>query len=317
MASKTAGATIQWLDASGNVAGTATRTIAPRGRLAAKAAVLFEALPAVASGYLRVTSDVGLAGVEVLENGDSVVMIPAQEPSSASTLYSAQFASGALGGIQYFTDINLVNTASSNRAVSILLVGNDGRPVAGPGIVNPVTRTIAAGAQLRARGDALFGMPDAATAATFYEGSLVITAGGPGVVGDVTFGDATAQRFAASLPLDGAPLADLVFAHVAEGRAGGARSYFTGAAFYNPNPRRVTLTIRVYSKRGIPVGTGTLDLEPGARAARTLAQLVAGLTQIGGFIRVTSAGGSVSALAVYGDSSLEFLAAIPPQRGIE
>jgi hypothetical protein len=315
-AATSAAAQLQWIDSAGNVAASVSRTIPARGRLAASAAVLFPQITtAVLTGYLRVTSNVGLAGVEVLAGTGSVTVIPAQEPSTVATLYSPQFASGVTGGIRYFTDLSLVNTSSASRSISILLVGNNGAAVTGLGITNPVTRTLVAGAQLRARGETLFGLPDAATGGTLYEGSLVIKADGAGVIGDVTFGDPAGERFAASLPLDGAPLADLLFAQVAEGRAGGTRSYFTGAAFYNPNTTTVTLTISVFSKRGIPVGSATLTLDPGARVARTLAQLVPGLTQLGGYVRVTSRGGAVASFAVYGDSALEFLAAVPPQRG--
>jgi hypothetical protein len=54
-------------------------------------------------------------------------------------------------------------------------------------------------------------------------------------------------------------------------------------------------------------------LKPGARISRTLAELLPGLNQIGGYIRVSSSGGPVSSFVLYGTSSLDFLAAVPPQ----
>jgi hypothetical protein len=49
------------------------------------------------------------------------------------------------------------------------------------------------------------------------------------------------------------------------------------------------------------------------RISRTLAQLVPGFSQLGGYIRVTSTGGPIATFAVYGDTFLNFLVAIPPQ----
>ena len=207
-----------------------------------------------------------------------------------------------------------------NRAIAVAYAPSRFNPVAGKVKEReeashrfPVGFTLAPGEQMRTRGDVLFGMSDPANGAEYYEGSLAITADGSGLVGSVLFGDAAEGRFATILALDGAPASELVFAHVAEGTGGGAKPYFTGLALYNPGAATVTADVEFYSRRGLQVGTTTLTLAPGARVARTAAQLVAGLNQIGGTMRVVCRGGAVSGFALYGDSSLEVLAVIPSQ----
>jgi hypothetical protein len=163
------------------------------------------------------------------------------------------------------------------------------------------------------RGDRLFALPDPAGSSVFYEGSLVITASGTGLAGDITFGDAVNQRFAASLPLDGTLLSDLIFAQVAEGSTGGGKPYFTGIALHNPNPGPVEITVQAYDRRGIRTASSSFTMAGGTRLARTLAQLIDGFSQIGGYLRITSKGGSISTFGVYGDSALDSLVAVLPQ----
>jgi hypothetical protein len=208
--------------------------------------------------------------------------------------------------------VNLINTSSSTRSISVSLLGNDGAPVTGPGLVNPYRTSLAPGAQLRIRGDRLFAMPDPAASSTFYEGSLVVTASGGGIVGDITFGDAINQRFAASLPLDGTLLSDTILAQVAEGSTGAGKPYFTGIALHNPNPGPVEILVQAYSQRGILTASSSFTMGGGTRLARTLAQLMNGFGQIGGYLRISSKGGPITTFGVYGDSSLDSLVAVLP-----
>jgi len=305
---------LTWFDSPRAAVSSITRTIPPRGRLSAPLTTLFPALAASRdSGYIRATSDTNIAGVELVEMAGTVYMVSGQQPSPATTLYAAHFASGGLGGIQYFTDVNLINTSSSSRTVSVSLLGNDGIPVAGPGLVNPFRASLAAGAQLRIRGDRLFGLPDPAASSIFYEGSLVVTASGGGLAGDITFGDAVNQRFAASLPLDGTLLSDLIFAQVAEGSTGGGKPYFTGIALHNPNPGPVEVIVQAYGRQGILTASSSFTMGGGTRLARTLAQLIDGFAQIGGYLRITVKGGPIATFGVYGDSTLDSLVAVLPQ----
>ena len=141
-----------------------------------------------------------------------------------------------------------------------------------------------------------------------------MTADGPGIIGDATFGDALNERFVASLPLDGNPVSNFVFSHVAEGSAGGTQPYFTGIAMYNPNNNDVSVSIDVFSQNGVKTGSATIPLARGSRTSKTLPQLIPELTnQVGGYIRISTAGGPIVAFELFGDQVLQFLAAVPPQ----
>jgi hypothetical protein len=302
------------VDAEGNVVATANRTLGARGRIGEDITLLFPGIPQTQlTGYVRLTSSLGVVGYQSLDSGGNVFALPAQTPSTATRLYSAQFASGGAGAIRYFTEVNLINTADQSRTVEVLLVGSDGAPVGG--ITNPATLSLAPRRQLQVRGEALFGLPPAAGSATLFEGSLVITADGAGVIGDVTFGDASAEKFIASLPLDANPASNLVLSQVAQGRSGGTKPYFTGVAIYNPNGSDVQVTVDVFSEQGSRTGSAVVPLRGGGRVSKTLPELVPAISeQVRGHIRLSSSGGPVVAFELFGDQASDFLAAVPPQR---
>jgi hypothetical protein len=297
-------------DSTGAVQAMVPRTLAPRGRIAEDLSTLF---PGIAqprtTGYVKLTSNVGVIGYQSIDGGVTVFALPAQPPSTATKLYSAQFASGGAGDIRFFTDLNFINTSAQPRTIQLQLIGNNGTPV-----TPLVSRQLAPGAQIRTRGESIFDLPDPALATVLTEGSLVVTADGPGVIGDVTFGDPLNERFVASLPLDGTPASNLVLSQVAQGSGGGPKPYFTGVALFNPNDNDVMVTLDVFSEGGVKTGTVTFPLARGNRTSRTLPQFIPAISeQLRGYIRITVTGGSVIAFELFGDQALEFLAAVPPQ----
>jgi hypothetical protein len=305
---------LKLFDQSGGLVTTVSRFLAPHARLTEDLPNLFANLTQQPDGgYVSVTSDNSVVGYQSIDTGMSIYSLPAVPVSTSSQLYSAQFASGPAGSTRYYSDLNLINTGTQSRNIQVLLVGNDGDPVAG--IQNPVTLPpLGAGQQYRARGDKLFGLQDPTIAGALVEGSLIVTADGPGVIGDVTFGDPVNFKFIASLPLDGNPVSNLVFSQVAEGGVGTEKPYFTGIAMYNPGPSDVTVTMDVYSDKGAKTGSGIIPLLRGNRISKTLVQLVPAIqAQRGGYIRITATGGSISAFELFGTQTLDFLAAVPPQ----
>ena len=300
-------------DAKANVLGTASATLNAHGRLAQELGALFPGVTQIStSGYVKVTSDTGVVGYEAIENASSISSLPGQPPSEASRLYSAQFASGRAGSIRYFTELNFVNTSSQVRTLEVTLVGNDGVPVSTAG--NPFRFSLDPGNQYKARGESVFGLADPAFTDSLVQGSLAITCDGPGVVGDVTFGDPVSGKFVASLPFETTPSGNIVLSQVAQGMAGGTKPYFTGVAIYNPNPAGVVVTIDVYSEQGNKTGTAALPLPGGNRVSKTLPELVPAIAnQARGYIRLTSSGGPIVAFELFGDQTLDFLAAVPPQ----
>ncbi len=312
-ASTPAQLTLTLLNQAGQAISTASRTLNPRGRLAEDLAVVFPSASALqGAGYIRLNSSQEVVAYESVDGGESIFALPAQPSSTATRLFSAQFASGRAGNIRYFSELNLINTSPQERNLEITLVGNSGIPIAIPG--NPASVRIAAGAQYLARGEAIFGLPDAAFADSLLEGSLVVSSDGPGVIGDVTFGDPLDERFIASLPLETSPVSNLVLSQVAQGTAGGTKPYFTGLAIYNPNGAGVAVTIDVYSENGKKTGSAVLNLPSGNRISKTLPQLVPAISeQVRGYIRLSSAGGPIVAFELFGDQTVDFLAAVPPQ----
>jgi hypothetical protein len=300
-------------DAGANVLATASRTLNARGRLAEELTALFPGVTQMGSGgYVRATSDTGIVGYLSIEGNGSISSLPGQPPPEASRLYSAQFASGRAGSIRYFTELSFINTSSQVRNLEVTLVGNDGVPVSTGR--NPFQLSLDPGNQYRARGETVFGLADAAFTDSLAQGSLAITCDGPGVLGDVTFGDPVSAEFVASLPYEAVPSANIVLSQVAQGMAGGTKAYFTGVAIYNPNPAGVVVTIDVFSEQGVKTGTAALALPGGNRVSKTLPELVPAITnQARGYIRLTSSGGPIVAFELFGDQALDFLAAVPPQ----
>ena len=305
--------TLTLLDGKANVLATASHTLHAHGRLAQDLTALFPGVSQIGpGGYVKVSSDTDIAGYLSIESAGSISALPAQPPTDASRLYSAQFASGRAGSTRYFTELNFINTSSQQRTLEVTLVGNDGVPVSTGN--NPFRISLDPGNQYKARGEAVFGLPDAAFTDSLVQGSLTINCDGPGVLGDVTFGDPVSQRFVASLPYEVAPSANIVLSQVAQGMAGGTKPYFTGVAIYNPNPTGVVVTIDVFSAQGDKTGTAALPLSGGNRISRTLPELVPAITnQARGYIRLTADGGPIVAFELFGDQTLDFLAAVPPQ----
>lgn len=312
---ETANLSTRWSDAGQTASFTTTRTLAPGSSLAEDLSALFPTLPPdFKGGSIRVSSDTEITGIVASEAAGATALVAAQKPSYATTLYAPQFANGNAGGIAYFTDVNLVNSSDSLRTVSIQLLGDDGFLVRGAGITNPRTVMLAAGGELHVRGDVLFGLPDPAGPSSPVQGTLVINADGDGLTGDVNFGEALTGRFSASLPLDPALHSDLVFAQVAEGLPGGAGvSYYTGVALFNPNPSETEVKIQMYTQSGLLAGTTVVELLPNSRISWTVGQLIPGVTQNGGHLRVTSMRGPITACGVMGDAGMNFLIALPPQ----
>jgi hypothetical protein len=138
---------LELINRSGQRQGAAVaRVLNSHGRLAEDLPGLFPGTDPNFAGYVTVSSDVGIIGYESFEGSSTVFSLPAQPASSATTLYSAQFASGLAGTIRYFTDLNLVNTANESRQVQIVLIANDGTRG------DPVSSLLMPGEQWLARG---------------------------------------------------------------------------------------------------------------------------------------------------------------------
>jgi hypothetical protein len=82
-------------------------------------------------GYLEVTSDVPVQGMEVVKIGDSTAMIAAHVRGTAETqFYSAQFATGGAGVFEPpIFEPESVHTSPAPIRVTVRVTGDDGQPI--------------------------------------------------------------------------------------------------------------------------------------------------------------------------------------------
>ena len=165
----------------------------------------------------------------------------------------------------------------------------------GESLADPVIRTLGPGASLEADAASLFvsaptavsGASDILTAEPemVLIGSLRAESEGPGMIGDVLFGDSDDGQFAAALPLQVQPFREAVFNQVAN-----LESFFTGLAFLlNPGLPPATVSIQVIRADGSTVGEADLNLAPGKRISRSVNELVPeSAGQAGGYVRIST-----------------------------
>jgi hypothetical protein len=259
---------------------------------------IFELSAPVSGAYVDVEASGGAVGFELVQlpNQGTVMGLNAVSGAGAAQSYSAQLAVSP----GYFTSIKLINTDTASRKVTLKATADNGADLA-----VPVTAALAAGDVLERDAADLFGFRPGSTAI----GSLAVNADGPGVIGDVIFGDPVSVNFAAALALQAQTVRQAIFSHVANGQ-----TYFTGLALLNPTLIASYVTIDVYSPQGTKIGAlaSPLQLDPGKRISKLLTELVPGTVgQMGGFIVLRSSQ-PIIAQEVFGDTSTTFLSAVPP-----
>jgi len=226
----------------------------------------------VSKGYvdLEVTDGDGAVGCELIQlpGSNTAIGLNASAFNRGDALYSAQFARQA--GL--FTNVKLVNTSGVTRTIVMMAVDNAGQQV-GVGL-----RRLAAGAALEADVENLFDLSDNVV------GSMRVHADGPGVIGDVVFGQPGNLQWAAAMPLQMAGFRRAVFNQVANGMG-----YFTGLAMSNFTDQDSEVEIQVYSNQGNLVAEGVVNLGPGTRDSELLQEFLP-LTggQVGGWVLLTS-----------------------------
>jgi len=117
-----------------------------------------------------------------------------------------------------------------------------------------------------------------------------------------------------SLSLQDKLFKEAVFNHIAN-----LPTIFTGFAFYNPGAATATVLIEAIGTDGTVVATKTLILAPGERIARTLMDpdMWPGFpVQSGGYIRIQS-DQPIAGQQLFGDTTLRYMAAIPPTTRVE
>lgn len=294
-----AGATLELHDSKGALLSHAEVSIQPKGRFSQTLLNLFSGLSQPFRGYVIVRGDHSLSTAELLVSNESLAALNGQPllngSRAATRLYSAQLASG---GGTYYTRVTLVNPTALAAQISIRAVSESGGSLG-----TAKTISLGPGEQFQDEVGQLFGLnPGVLTV-----GSIIVESDVSGVIGDVSFGDATAaDSFRSSLPLDAEPLKTAAFAQVANG--GG---YFTGLAVFNPNAQSVSYTVRVFRADGVLTGSSTGTVPAGGRVSKLLPEIVAvSAGQVGGYFTL-EASQPVSSFALFGTETLSALSAIP------
>ena len=259
-----------------------------------------------AGGYVEVEVTegeplVGFQTIELDEVGTAIGLnaVPATEQT---TSYSAQLAHGeAVPGIGFFTGLKLINTSDATRNLTISAVDE-----AGETLGTPAGAELGPGESRELDLGEFLGLGPA-QGTSLLAGSFTVDANGPGVIGDVLFGNPSDVAYAASLALVQERYTHAVFSQVAN-----ALGLFTGLAFFNPDAGTARVTVTVFDQGGNETGMHRFDLGPGQRLSQSLGELVPTTAgQIGGHIVVESTR-PIVAQQLFGDLALTFLSAVPP-----
>ncbi len=295
-------------DSQGNAVGAPVmRQLAANGCLRESVGDLF-GQGAIASGYVRATaSGGGAVGFELVSLSDTLLGFNAVAGNDATLSFSAQLANGVASGSAIFTSVKLVNSSGSVRNVTLTALAADGSALAAP-----AQFTLQPGETLQEDSGVLFGLGSSSTAPA-VAGSLRVEASGPGIIGDVVFGDPNDIHYAAALPLQTRLLRRAIFSQVANVNGNSAAaSTFTGLAFYNPGAATAEIVVTVFRADGTQTGVRNLSLAGGRRISDTVGSLVpASVGQAGGYVVVTSTQ-PIVAQQLFGNLSLDFLSAVPP-----
>ena len=213
------------------------RTLGAQGMLFESVTSLFGLQLPVGDGFVQVdASGAGAVGFELIRLADAVLGLNASSGNSTSRSYSVQLAHGTAGGVSLFTSLKVVNTANEPRAFTVTAYNEDGTEirVLGPFPLN-------AGQNLHQTFQEDLGQilglgfnPGPPTA-----GSILIQADGPGLIGDVIFGDPIKANFAAALPLQTVLFTKAIFGQVGQrisGSDGLVHGHVHRSRFFQPQP---------------------------------------------------------------------------------
>ena len=288
------------------------RNLPPKGALFESLSDLFGPSLMLAAGYLvaEVQEGPGIVGFQLIElpERSTVVGLSASFGNSGTGLFSAQLAT-LPGGL--FTNVNFINTNAEARTLTLTGFAEDGSRLADPAVWE-----LAPGGQLSEDAASLFASPSAASQGkeapggeSGFIGSLQVDADGPGVIGDVIFGDPASFRFAAALPLQTNSFREAVFNQVAN-----VPGFFTGLALFAPE-EDANITIEVRDAAGMLVGQSIQSLQAGQRLSKLVPELApASAGQAGGYIVVRSTAALIAQqlFGALGPDGVRLLSAVPP-----
>lgn len=282
----------------GSTAATAPLTLPAGGRLVKRAEMLFSAQLLSSGGYLEVSSESGLAALQVagLPGAVQAALSPIDPYGGSRRLYAPQYAAG--GGWQ--SSVTLINLESRPTNVSLTLRADDGAALG-----RPFSFTLPAGGKKTLAGVGIFGVLDTSE---LVQGYLQIDSDAARLAGIVRFGDPGETRFLAALPLVDRSVTDLLFPHMASDEF-----YFTGLAVLNPDSEEADVEVTILDSGGQTAASRRVRLAAGERFARLISELFPALPPMNrGYFRLRSTR-PVTACATFGTHALTAISAIPAQ----
>jgi N-acetylneuraminic acid mutarotase len=232
----------------------------------------------VSSGYLRITSDMGLLASESfnLGKGDAPTSIGAinmAKYKDVTTIYSPRFVVGS----GRTTRLNIVNGNEDTADITIELYSDNGAMIASR------TRQLAGSAQINGTLDYIFENP----AIVNTRGWIKVSSTRDQVVGTVTFiSTKDSNNYTGSFELSATPAASpqycYIFPLVTENT-----DFVTELSFLNSGSSAVSLTLQLWNVNGSNTSTASRHLPAGTNMYGTLSSLF-GRTIDTGNVRVIS-----------------------------
>lgn len=224
------------------------------------------------------------------------------EESAGSALVGPHFVSGASGKGSWETTVRVTKFGGGSASVYLDLYDANGD------LLVTFPKMLAPGGQASfALNGSNLSWGDRLTA-----GYVRLRSDSGLIAGDVllSWSDGNISQLTA-YPLSNYLYRSLQFNEVVEGNAGNLE-YWTGVALMNDLDKQVNVRVQIFRPDGSEDQSVVISLNPYGLYASLLSELVGdpSYTRIGGYIRVTSAD-PISAIVLYGDSSGEFLAAVP------
>ncbi len=266
---------LQLLSMSGAKVAEKTLDIPAHGFRSGSLADLFAPPADFRIGFVtgKVTKGEGVIGFACIRLGNegTIIGVNAAEASTRQTLFSGQMAAGP--GV--FSSFRIANVSAAVRHVTLYAIDEAGAP-----LVSPVVVDIPPLSAFEQDAADLFGFP----ASSLVVGSFRVESDGPGLLGDVVFGEPEKLVLAAAMPLQDELFRRVVFSQVANGMG-----LFTGLAFCVPGTESATVSIDVYSAEGLKTGQTQFVMAGGSRQSRLLTEFVPSTAgQIRGFVVVNS-----------------------------
>jgi parallel beta-helix repeat protein len=274
-----ANVTATLMSSAGSQISSLTQTVQPKGQYM----FAFNSV-AASDGYVHVTSDRPVTGLEVFGNTTEVAALRAAPAGTDTRLFFPHFAVNE----GYTSLIGVVNPSSSVATLTLTAYGNGGSVLG-----SPASRTVSANGQLLESVSSLFGLGSGG----MITGYVIVDSDQAGIAGFSAFRYANGSvQSISAVPSESVPKQTLLFSHIAHEVASGTPDqYLTGIALLNPFGTSIHYTMKVFDSTGTERAELTDTLGPGAKVAKLLSWPTAGagfftqdLPLSGGHIEVTT-----------------------------